>query len=94
MGGWAGIPQGAPVACNAVLASSTLTIALNHHWFKGERLIAEELDVEPEKSVLHAIADMFLWRSPDAEPGPHFAYPIRHNPLNRKNSFLLSTLLP
>jgi hypothetical protein len=35
---------------------------------------------------------MFLRRSPDTEAAPHFVYPIRHNPLNRKNSFLLSTM--
>ncbi|MGG1925158.1 hypothetical protein [Enterobacter soli] len=29
-----------------------------------------------------------------AEAAPHFVYPIRHNPLNRKNSFLLSAFLP
>ncbi|MGP8939244.1 hypothetical protein [Enterobacter soli] len=29
-----------------------------------------------------------------AEAAPHFFYLIRHNSLNRKNSFLLSTFLP
>jgi len=33
---------------------------------------------------------MFLRRSPDMEAAPYFVYPIRHNPLNCKNSFLLS----
>ncbi|EWG75807.1 hypothetical protein P348_00505 [Enterobacter sp. DC3] len=31
--------------------------------------------------------------SSDPEAASHFVYPIRHNPLNRKNSFLLSALL-
>lgn len=38
----------AAVSRNAGLASSTLTNALNRHWPKGERLIAEALDVAPE----------------------------------------------
>lgn len=29
-----------------------------------------------------------------AEAAPHFTYQICHNPLNRKNSFLLLTFLP
>ncbi|HDR2474501.1 TPA: hypothetical protein QCI26_004244 [Enterobacter soli] len=29
-----------------------------------------------------------------AEASPHFVYRNCHNPLNRKNSFLLSTFLP
>ncbi|AXD28644.1 helix-turn-helix domain-containing protein [Salmonella enterica] len=33
----------------AGLASSTLANALTRHWPKGERLIAEALDVAPEK---------------------------------------------
>ncbi|EDQ6090025.1 helix-turn-helix domain-containing protein [Salmonella enterica] len=33
----------------AGLASSTLPNALTRHWPKGERLIAEALDVAPEK---------------------------------------------
>ncbi|HCM1983244.1 TPA: helix-turn-helix domain-containing protein [Salmonella enterica subsp. houtenae serovar 41:z36:-] len=33
----------------ARLASSTLANALTRHWPKGERLIAEALDVAPEK---------------------------------------------
>lgn len=39
----------AAVSRNAGLASSTLTNALNRHWPKGERLIAEALGVAPEK---------------------------------------------
>lgn len=39
----------AAVSRNAGLASSTLTNALNRRWPKGERLIAEALDVAPEK---------------------------------------------
>lgn len=38
----------AAVSRKAGLASSTLTNALNRHWPKGERLIAEALDVAPE----------------------------------------------
>ena len=34
---------------HAGLASSTLANALTRHWSKGERLIAEALDVAPEK---------------------------------------------
>ena len=37
---------------------------------------------------------MSLRRSPFTEAAPHFVYLIRHNPLNRKNSFLLSVFLP
>ncbi|CAH5977639.1 Ner-like regulatory protein [Citrobacter pasteurii] len=40
------------------LASSTLANALIKHWPKGERLIAEELDVAPEK----------IWPSRYAQP--------------------------
>jgi hypothetical protein len=32
----------------------------------------------------------FLRRRPYTEAAPHFVYPIRDNPLNHKNSFLLS----
>ena len=39
----------AAVSRNAGLASSTLANALTRHWPKGERLIAEALDVAPEK---------------------------------------------
>lgn len=39
----------AAVSRNAGLASSTLTNTLNRHWPKGERLIAEALDVAPEQ---------------------------------------------
>ncbi|MDU7836800.1 MAG: hypothetical protein E7J63_00605 [Pantoea sp.] len=35
-----------------------------------------------------------LRRRLDTEAAPHFVYQIRHNPLNRKNSFLLSAFLP
>lgn len=38
----------------AGLASSTLANALTRRWPKGERLIAEALEVAPEKSGLHA----------------------------------------
>ncbi|HCI6779286.1 TPA: helix-turn-helix domain-containing protein [Klebsiella quasipneumoniae subsp. quasipneumoniae] len=38
----------AAVSRNAGLASSTLANALTRHWPKGERLIAEALDVTPE----------------------------------------------
>ncbi|WP_122040642.1 helix-turn-helix domain-containing protein [Salmonella enterica] len=38
----------AAVSRNAGLASSTLANALPRHWPKGERLIAEALDVAPE----------------------------------------------
>ncbi|EIP8525998.1 helix-turn-helix domain-containing protein, partial [Salmonella enterica] len=38
----------AAVSRNAGLASSTLANALTRHWPKGERLIAEALDVAPE----------------------------------------------
>ena len=38
----------AAVSRNAGLASSTLTNALTHRWPKGERLIAEALDVAPK----------------------------------------------
>ena len=38
----------AAVSRNAGLASSTLTNALTRRWPKGERLIAEALDVAPE----------------------------------------------
>ncbi|MEJ69846.1 transcriptional regulator [Salmonella enterica] len=37
----------AAVSRNAGLASSTLANALTRHWPKGERLIAEALDVAP-----------------------------------------------
>lgn len=37
------------VSRKAGLASTTLTNALVRHWPKGERLIAEALDVTPEK---------------------------------------------
>jgi antitoxin ChpS len=36
---------------------------------------------------------MLLRNSPDPEAASYFVYPIRHNPLNRKNSFLLSAFL-
>lgn len=39
----------AAVSRNAGLASSTLTNALNRHWPKGERLIAEALGIAPEQ---------------------------------------------
>ncbi|WP_423241871.1 cell morphology transcriptional regulator XreR2, partial [Pantoea ananatis] len=39
----------AAVSRQAGLASSTLANALTRRWPKGERLIAETLDVEPEK---------------------------------------------
>lgn len=39
----------AAVSRQAGLASSTLANALTRRWPKGERLIAEKLDVEPEK---------------------------------------------
>ena len=39
----------AAVSRKAGLASSTLANALTRHWPKGERLIAEELGVSPEK---------------------------------------------
>lgn len=38
----------AAVSRNAGLVSSTLANALTRHWPKGERLIAEALDVAPE----------------------------------------------
>lgn len=38
----------AAVSRQAGLASSTLANALTRHWPKGERLIAEALDVAPE----------------------------------------------
>ncbi|MFG6076981.1 helix-turn-helix domain-containing protein [Erwinia sp. OPT-41] len=37
------------VSRGAGLASSTLANALNRHWPKGERLIAEALDTPPEQ---------------------------------------------
>ncbi|MBL1252639.1 helix-turn-helix domain-containing protein [Salmonella enterica subsp. enterica serovar Ceyco] len=37
------------VSRKAGLASSTLANTLSRHWPKGERLIAEELGVTPEK---------------------------------------------
>ncbi|MEI2265907.1 helix-turn-helix domain-containing protein [Erwinia sp. CGal63] len=37
------------VSREAGLASSTLANALNRHWPKGERLIAEALGVRPEQ---------------------------------------------
>lgn len=37
------------VSRKAGLASTTLTNALVRHWPKGERLIAEALDVTPEQ---------------------------------------------
>ncbi|EPK0739244.1 helix-turn-helix domain-containing protein [Klebsiella aerogenes] len=37
------------VSCSSGLASSTLANALNRHWPKGERLIAEALGVLPEE---------------------------------------------
>ncbi|WP_210511787.1 helix-turn-helix domain-containing protein [Pantoea ananatis] len=39
----------AAVSRQAGLASSSLANALTRRWPKGERLIAETLDVEPEK---------------------------------------------
>ncbi|EGT0664200.1 transcriptional regulator [Citrobacter werkmanii] len=39
----------AAVSRNAGLASSTLANALIRRWPKGERLIAEALDVKPEQ---------------------------------------------
>lgn len=39
----------AAVSRKAGLSSSTLANALTRHWPKGERLIAEELGVSPEK---------------------------------------------
>lgn len=39
----------AAVSRKAGLASSTLANTLTRHWPKGERLIAEELDVSPEQ---------------------------------------------
>ncbi|HAH2296771.1 TPA: transcriptional regulator [Escherichia coli] len=39
----------ATVSRKAGLSSSTLANALMRHWPKGERLIAEELDVAPEQ---------------------------------------------
>ncbi|ASJ30328.1 helix-turn-helix transcriptional regulator [Escherichia coli] len=39
----------AAVSRKAGLSSSTLANALMRHWPKGERLIAEELDVAPEQ---------------------------------------------
>ena len=40
----------AEVSRNSGLASSTLANALTRRWPKGERLIAEALDVAPEKT--------------------------------------------
>lgn len=37
------------VSRNSGLASSTLANALNRHWPKGERLIAEALGIAPEQ---------------------------------------------
>ncbi len=39
----------AAVSRNAGLASSTLANALTRRWPKGERLIAEALDIAPEQ---------------------------------------------
>lgn len=39
----------AAVSRKAGLASSTLANALTRHWPKGERLIAEVLDIAPEQ---------------------------------------------
>jgi len=39
----------AALSRKAGLASSTLANTLNRHWPKGERLIAEALDVTPEQ---------------------------------------------
>ncbi len=45
------------------LASSMLENELTRRWLKGERLIAETLDIAPEKSDLHAISNI-----PRAQP--------------------------
>ncbi|ENA9696621.1 helix-turn-helix domain-containing protein [Salmonella enterica subsp. enterica] len=50
----------AAVSRNAGLASSTLTNALNRHWPKGERLIADALGVAPEQ----------IWPSRYRKPEP------------------------
>ncbi|HAF1712321.1 TPA: transcriptional regulator [Salmonella enterica] len=39
----------AALSRQAGLASSTLANALNRHWPKGEKLIAEALDIAPEQ---------------------------------------------
>ncbi|EKH3386540.1 helix-turn-helix domain-containing protein [Salmonella enterica] len=39
----------AALSCQSGLASSTLANALTRHWPKGERLIADALDVAPEQ---------------------------------------------
>lgn len=39
----------AAVSRKAGLASSTLANALTRHWPKGERLIADELEIRPEE---------------------------------------------
>ncbi|GKX61226.1 helix-turn-helix domain-containing protein [Leminorella grimontii] len=49
----------AAVSRQAGLASSTLANALNRHWPKGERLIAEALDIAPEQ----------IWPSRYRKPG-------------------------
>ncbi|GKX57483.1 transcriptional regulator [Leminorella grimontii] len=49
----------AAVSRQAGLASSTLANALNRHWPKGERLIAEALGIAPEQ----------IWPSRYRKPG-------------------------
>lgn len=49
----------AAVSRKAGLASSTLANALNRHWPKGERLIAEALGIAPEQ----------IWPSRYRKPG-------------------------
>lgn len=46
------------------------------------------------KNLTFELPLMFLRLGPNMEAAPHFVYLIRHNPLNRNNSFLLSVFLP
>ncbi|HHT0414238.1 TPA: helix-turn-helix domain-containing protein [Klebsiella michiganensis] len=45
---YCGAEKAGNVAVSACLASSTLANGLNRRWPKGERLIAEALDVAPK----------------------------------------------
>ncbi|MGQ8773871.1 hypothetical protein ACUTQ5_05420 [Serratia sp. NA_112.1] len=49
--------------------------------------------IHPLLAVSFNVATDFTVFATIAEAAPHFVYPIRHNPLNRKNSFLLSAFL-
>jgi hypothetical protein len=46
----------------------------------------------PCVTVFPTVKRQYSGRSSDPEAASHFVYPIRHNPLNRKKSFLISLL--